>query len=117
MKETIELGSVPYDENCSQVGDPDYWEQIKLETRAYINQLKRLYRNFHGKDLPEDCKLYLKAFDHDFGTYHEVVVSYDMPFDYTGFKDQHPAVDAAYWLEANLPANWDEEAKLEMLNS
>lgn len=107
MKQTIEIGSTPCEEPCAQVGDADYESKAWVECQAYIKQLQRLYLSSHAFPLcDEGVRLRIKANSHDFGTYHEVVAVFD---------DEDPdAIDAAIWLENNLPEHWDEQAKKEL---
>ena len=59
----------------AQVGDPDYFTKAKIELRILLKFLQTNY------PVPEEfaSKTYccIKAFNHDFGTYHEVVVIFD----------------------------------------
>ena len=41
--EYLNLGAVPYDESCAQVGMEGYRDKAIMECRAYVNQL---YRQF-----------------------------------------------------------------------
>jgi hypothetical protein len=59
----------------AQVGDPDYFTKAKIELRILLEFLQANY------PVPDEfaSKTYfsIKAFNHDFGTYHELVVMYD----------------------------------------
>ena len=59
----------------AQVGDPDYFAKNKIELRILLDFLKENY------PIPEsfiNMAFYsIKAFHHDFGTYHEIVLIYD----------------------------------------
>jgi hypothetical protein len=59
----------------AQVGDPDYFTKAKIELRILFEFLQTNY------PVPEEfaskAYYYIKAFNHDFGTYHEVVVIFD----------------------------------------
>ena len=59
----------------SQVGNPDYFTKAKIELRILLEFLQVNY------PIPDEfaSKTYycIKAFNHDFGTYHEVVVIFD----------------------------------------
>ena len=100
-KERIELGSAPYDEDCAQLGQPDYEERVRRELTAFMAQLRRVYRAAHNVDL--SLPLIVVRHQHDFGVYHEVNVLFN-----SRISDE---VEAAYWLEANVPSEWDETAK------
>lgn len=93
----LELGSTPCDEECAQVGSENYAENVKKESQRYIRQLKRQFPEWEVKGV----SFGLKSFQHDFGTYHEVVVRFDEMND--------EACSYAYHIEDNLPANWEEE--------
>lgn len=100
----MEIGPAPCEENCAQVGEPDFKAKATKEMNAYINQL---YRQFPEL---ENNNTYLKKkwYNHDFGTYGEVVVVYD--------ENDNESYDLAIRIENNLPYEWDEQA-LEELKS
>lgn len=93
----LELGSAPTNEDCAQVGRPDYYEQMTKETSALIRQLKRMFPNVK-------CRFVVKSFPHDFGTYHVVVAKYNDP---ESFND-------ALTVENEFPQQWDEIARQEL---
>ena len=102
MREYLELGPVPGGEACQQVGVASYDPHLaRLECLAYLQQLLRLFPPVHGTGFA------VKAFPHDFGSYHEVCVLYD--------GDNEAQVEYAFRVEGNLPEQWDEKAK-ELLN-
>jgi hypothetical protein len=75
------------------------------ECNIYARQLKRLAsQKFNLEQL--NIRINVKGFSHDFGVYYEVVCRYP--------DDNKDAVEAIYWLEENLPMNWDTEAKTEL---
>ena len=101
MRDYLSIGSSPCNEDCAQVGTPDFPERSRKECWAFIHQLERVFTNF-----PEGCYLGVKSFDHDFGTYREVVCYFD---------DQDEVAAAyAYNIENNTPATWDEAAREEL---
>ena len=59
----------------AQVGDPDYFTKAKIELQILHEFLQANY------PIPDEfaskAYYYIKAFNHDFGTYHEVVVIFD----------------------------------------
>lgn len=101
MRDTIELGSAPWDEDYADISQENYPERGRAQCRAFLNQLIRA----HGKP-PDGAKLSVKGLRHDFGTYYEVVVSFD--------SDDDAACDYAFKLEAESPQNWDDDAKREL---
>ncbi len=96
MFDYIELGSTPYGESCSQVGDADYYPKMRAESKRYIEQLEKRF-----PQLAEvRCTLRVKGFPHDFGTYHEVCICYN--------EDDVIAVNFAYFVDSNLPEFWND---------
>ena len=59
----------------AQVGDPDYFTKTKIELMILLEFLQANY------PVPDEfapmAYYYIKAFNHDFGTYHEIVVIFD----------------------------------------
>jgi hypothetical protein len=92
MREYLELGPVPSNEECYQTGKDDYI-LIRSEASIYKKQLERMF---------PDLWFSVKAFDHEFGTYCEVVVYYN--------PDDEAEVNKVYEVESNLPQNWDLES-------
>lgn len=94
MREYVELGVAPCDEDCVQVGEEDYLNKARKECRKYIS----LIRECCGSE-PDGAQLKIKSFEHDFGNYYEVVCSYD---------DKFPdSVDYAFRIEGTLPRTWN----------
>ena len=101
MNDYLMIGSSPCEEECAQVGSPDYRTRAMKELTAFKNQLLRVFGT-----PPIAANLVIKSFPHDFGTYHEVCVIYD--------DENEEAVDYAFKLEANTPMVWDDIAKKEL---
>jgi hypothetical protein len=101
MRDYISIGSSPSSEECAQVGSDDYDSISRIECRAFVHQLERLFPN-----LPTGAYLSTKSFPHDFGTYKEVVCYFD--------DDDEESQKYAYNIESNTPEYWDEEAKQEL---
>lgn len=98
----LELGPVPYEESCQQVGTKDYDSVMaRAECAAFRNQIRRVCG-----DEPEGAKIVIKRNPHDFGSYYEVAVSYDETL-----KD---AIDYAFRVESTDIPNWDEIARKEL---
>jgi hypothetical protein len=68
MLDFITLGTAPVDEPCAQLGQPDYYDKVKGECRRFI----KLLRQTIGEE-PPGVRFAIKAFDHAFGMYYEVV--------------------------------------------
>jgi hypothetical protein len=103
--DVLELASAPGGEDCAQVGEENYGERARLECRALRSQILRAAAAA-GVRVPETLELRTKGCPHDFGTYYELVARFP--------EDDEAAVEAAYWMEANLPYEWDAEARAEL---
>ncbi len=90
MWEFIELGPAPCEEPCEQLGPNFNRERAKREATVWKDQLQRTFPK---------AKLGVRWFQHDFGTYPEVVVHYR--------SDDEEAVNVAFDVEENLPSEWD----------
>lgn len=97
MKDYIEIGASPSDEDCAQVGQNNFFEQASRECGAFIKQLIRVFGT-----PPHGCYLHMMGFPHDFGTYYEVVCDFD--------TEVEGSIEYAFKLESETPARWDEEA-------
>jgi len=93
----MEIGPNPCEEDCAQLGTPDYRRISNIEMDVYIDQLCREFAT--RLDYVDFGK---KWFNHDFGSYGEVVVYYN--------TEDELSTKAAFFIEANLPMNWDEES-------
>lgn len=98
----VTIGSSPANERCAQVGEDDYAEKARRECSVFAAQLARFVASA-GKTIPADARIVTKGHNHDFGRYYEVAVTF--PYD------DEEAMEFAYWLESNLPAEWDDEAR------
>jgi hypothetical protein len=83
------------------VGRDDYTERARRECRALIQQLRRIF----GPE-PPGCRLYIKRNPHDFGTYLSVNCSFD--------PQDEASVAYAYRCEAELPSQWDQQARAQL---
>lgn len=102
MKEYLDISPVPYDEPCSQVGSPDYYEKMRTESKIFISQLKRRFPLWGEKNI----EFVNKSFPHDFGSYNSVCVIFD--------DQDEEACQYAMLIENECPQNWDEIAKKEL---
>jgi len=66
------MATTPGEEPCSQVGDTDYMKKARVEARAYVNQLLRVY----GAN-PVGTHFAIVRCPHDFGTYLDIRLYYD----------------------------------------
>lgn len=62
--EMFNIGSTGF----AQVGQPDYYEKQQFEYNFLKKHILDKFKNF-----PSDSYFKWKSFDHDFGTYHELV--------------------------------------------
>jgi len=99
MKDYIDLASSPLNEDCAQVGSPDYHERSRLELR----ELKRMMEAVHPSSIP-GAYYAAKTFPHDFGSYSELCAIFD--------DEDEAAAEWAYEAEDHVPDDWDEEATL-----
>lgn len=103
MMDYLTLGPTPAEENCAQVGQPDYDRISRIECKVYLDQLRRTF--------PEPANGYfkIKSFGHDFGTYREVCAVYD--------ETDQESCEWAFNAENNSPAEWDDVARALLLES
>jgi hypothetical protein len=102
MIDYLEVGPVPADEPCAQVGDMDYRNVARREMNTYARQLDRMFPDAKKYDVT----FLPKFFNHDFGSYGEVCVCYD--------TDNEESMNFAFHVERNLPEFWDDEAVKEL---
>ena len=90
----IEIGPVPCNEECQQIGMPTYDSQ-----KAY-EECRRFIRNIRHElgEEPVGAKLKVTSNPHDFGMYYEVVCRFD--------ENIEEARDYAYKCESEAPDNW-----------
>lgn len=100
--EHIDIGPVPGEESCAQVGSPDYIEAARRECETYRRMLHRLF------PVPQGIAVsyVVRSHPHDFGNYLEVGVRYDEAIA--------AAVDFAYQVELSAPSRWDAIAQYEL---
>jgi hypothetical protein len=99
MRESLELGPTPCDEECAQVGKDDYFTKARPECRRYIELLNKKF----GKP-PGEAYFYVKSNPHDFGSYLEVAIKFD--------PNNRDEAAFAYHVESNLPATWTDDAEV-----
>lgn len=99
MREYLEIGAYPPEEECVQVGEDNYDQRANEECRKYIEAI----RGKLGRE-PEGARLAIKSFPHDLGRYREVVCYYDENFP--------ESVAYAYLCESNCPTTWADNKPL-----
>jgi hypothetical protein len=97
----VYIGSSPAYESCAQLDTEGYPERARKECRVLIGQLVRLFA-----EPPPGARLAIKSCPHDFGTYYEVICSFD-PGD-------PEAVEYASRCEDGLPEYWDAVSRAEL---
>ncbi|WP_066732969.1 hypothetical protein [Cupriavidus sp. D384] len=93
----IEVGPVPAEESCAQVGHDDYSKRSRRECAVYIRQLQRIF----GYPDPAILRFERRGFAHELGRYHEVVAIMT-------------AKGADLFDESKLPSEWDHIARAEL---
>ena len=95
MRECISIGPVPAEENCQQVGMPEYDAIVaRKECERFIRHIRAAIGNE-----PEGASLKIKSNPHDFGNYLDVVCYFD------DMNDE--AANYAYRAESNeVPSRW-----------
>lgn len=93
----IEVGPVPAEESCAQVGRDDYSDRSRRECAVYIRQLQRVF----GYPEPAILRFERRGFPHELGRYHEVVAIMT-------------AKGADVFDESKLPCEWDHIARAEL---
>ena len=101
MIDYLNVGSVPIEEDCSQVGSQDYLSESHKECQAFLHQLKRQFG-----DPPFGARFIIETFPHDFGEYREVCIEFDNQID--------EASEYAFKVEGETPTKWDKQAKEEL---
>lgn len=71
-RDYIDIGPTPAEEDCAQVGSPDYESRARPECIRFIDQIRRTL----GEE-PAKAALRVKSNPHDFGAYLSVVCYYD----------------------------------------
>lgn len=95
----LELGSSPTNENCIQVNPKeDYLPKMKEELKRYKQMLEK---RFPFPDNTSATYFGIKFFQHDFGSYGEVVIYFREWDNFVSF------------IEDNLPETWNDETILE----
>jgi hypothetical protein len=103
MRDYLELDTVPTEEDCAYVNQPDYHARARREARAYINQILRHY------PAPDYGDLCIKRNAHDFGEYLSIKIIFD--------DTDEESCNWAYAIEADrlgVLREWDATARAEL---
>ena len=103
MRDYIEIGATPINEDCVQVGTSNYSREATKEASIFIDQLRRQF----GPE-PIGTSLSIKWFSHDFGPYVCVVCYYD--------QNSEESVNYALSCEDSAWEEWDDQSRLELVN-
>lgn len=87
----IELGPTPINEECTQVSNSPYYQDMVTECLTFMKQLKRTFNKY-----PNNFQI--KTFQHDFGKYVEVIFKYN----------NDDELNYSMHIENNIPENWDD---------
>ncbi|MDR0578705.1 MAG: hypothetical protein LBI87_14535 [Candidatus Accumulibacter sp.] len=98
----LSIGATPCEEECAQVGRPDYEERSRRECLVFQRMLERLHPAPNA-----EAWLEVKSFAHDFGRHHQVCVCFN--------EQDEAACHYANRLERKMPAQWDAIAIYELL--
>ena len=98
------LGPTPAGESCVGIGDDDYAHKAGSEIRKYRELMKMKFPDT-GK---YGCEFRRKSFRHDFGTYYELVITFD--------DSRTESSEYAYFVEGKLPEYWT-DTKVETFKS
>ncbi|HWY31347.1 MAG TPA: hypothetical protein VNX46_11350 [Candidatus Acidoferrum sp.] len=102
MIDLLNIGPVPWAEECAQVGAEDYQQRARRECAAFIHQIRRVV----GSE-PAGASLVIKSFPHDFGSYLEVCCRYS--------DNNETAQDYAFNCEGHQGLErWDDQARREL---
>ena len=92
MLDYLNLGSTPSDEDCAQVGSPDYQNRANKELDAYKAQLERMFPGLETHKRMEFKKMW---FPHDFGSYGEIVRHQCIFYNHK-FHIHHPCIQPPF---------------------
>lgn len=99
MREYIELGPVPHNEECTPVRkDGDYLPAMKAECLRHAEGLANHFAPV--LQAHPSLRFSVKSFPHEFGTYCEAVVSAP--------DNDDAALSAAWGIQDHLPGTWNE---------
>lgn len=98
----IDVGPVPSEESCAQVGSSTYPEVSRRECQVFCRMLSRHF------PVPADVPVsyVTREHQHEFGVYREVAIRFD--------GTNAAAVDLAHQVEGSTPTEWDGIAHYEL---
>ena len=96
MRDYIDIGSSPSDEECAQVESPNYGSRAREECTRFL----QLIRQVLGPE-PEGAQLSVKSNPHDFATYYSVVCYFE--------DNDEEASQYALLCESEAPRTWADD--------
>ena len=96
MRDYMTLGSVPYEEDCIQMGK----EGQKEECRKFVNMLREKFIN-----IPEWASFSVKSNPYEYDYYYEAAVNWN--------DDDEESTQFAFFVESNIPARWDDTEQID----
>jgi hypothetical protein len=94
MRDYLDIGPVPAEEDCTQVGVDNYMAKARPECNRFIERIREVL----GVE-PEGARLAVKSNPHDFGSYLSVVCYWDI--------DNEVAEAYAFRCEGSGPLTWE----------
>lgn len=102
MIDHIEIGTVPANEECAQVGSENYKTLAIIESKVFIDQLERMFPN----EVLVGVRFKTSWNDHDFGKYLSIKIVFQ--------DDSSIQSEAAYAIDRSIPENWDHQSILKL---
>ena len=103
MRDYLSLGPTPVEEDCVQVGKPDYSTVAREECEKFVELLKKKFPRYQEFG----CTFKVKSNPHDFGEYYNVVVNY--------YVDDKMSAEYALFVEHNTPLTWNDDKEMEFV--
>ena len=102
------IGSIGF----AQVGRDDYHEKMRIEMEVMAKIVAR--DNPLPDELIPDARIQVKSFPHDFGTYHELCVTY--PDEWNDDDENPQAVKFWEWFNEAESIDYESEESLDYIN-
>jgi hypothetical protein len=96
MRDYMTLGSVPYEEDCIQMGKDGQRE----ECRKFVHMLREKFVN-----IPEQASFSVKSNPYEYDCYYEAAVNWN--------DDDEESTQFALFVESNIPARWDDTEQID----
>ena len=96
MRDYMTLGSVPYEEDCIQMGK----DGQKEECRKFVNMLREKFIN-----IPEWASFSVKSNPYEYEYYYEAAVNWN--------TEDEESTQFALFVESNIPARWNDTEQID----